>query len=401
MPDVTIAKPRGRPRRHSEFDTFYASLPRGMSKRPKYLKGIGIFRGQRGDTAWVKVLLRHPTQFDGKSYAAGQSLEMKLGRLNSFDWEALIRQHDELQGKADRGEPLEQVAPQTFEAHAANWLERAKVRLRGPETAAIHLRKHLNPAFGGLALSSISPQIINEWVSRRLSAEAKASTVKREIATLSAILADAARQQIIVTNPCDSLERLPPSPPRQRFLSPEELRIVARAANTQNLVFGHLVCWLACTGMRRGEALKLKRDSIRNVGGGTKVLYLETTKSGRPRLVPVTPMMERILAALNQQEDQPNDRIFQISIATIKRQLLRLRAQTGLTDITLHDLRRTYATHAINSGINARTVSELLGHADLAMLQSTYSVVSEGTQRTAALEIEASLSRMIETIGAE
>jgi hypothetical protein len=64
----------GRPRKFAEFQKFYDSLPPVMQKRPRYLKGIGIFRGARGDTAWVKINLSNATIYDGKSYPAGSAL---------------------------------------------------------------------------------------------------------------------------------------------------------------------------------------------------------------------------------------------------------------------------------------------------------------------------------------
>ena len=72
---------KGRPRRFSEFDKLITDLPVPMTKRPKYLKGIGVFRGARGDTAWIKLRLPHGGHYNGKPHAPGSSLEIKLGYL--------------------------------------------------------------------------------------------------------------------------------------------------------------------------------------------------------------------------------------------------------------------------------------------------------------------------------
>ncbi len=37
----------GRPRRYAKYEQFEASLPDGMTKRPAYCDGIGIFKGER------------------------------------------------------------------------------------------------------------------------------------------------------------------------------------------------------------------------------------------------------------------------------------------------------------------------------------------------------------------
>src|SRR4051812_673285 len=106
---------RGRPSRFAGYDQLVASLPPLMEKRPKYLNGIGVFRGSRGITAWLKIRLPHGGVLKGRTYAAGASAEVKLGSLESFDWEQLTQKHRELQGKADRGEPLEETPDMTVE----------------------------------------------------------------------------------------------------------------------------------------------------------------------------------------------------------------------------------------------------------------------------------------------
>src|ERR1043166_7333225 len=97
----------GRPSKYAEFEGLLASLPRNMEKRPKYLQGIGLFRGSRGVTAWLKIRLPHGGTLKGRTYAPGSAAELKLGNLTSWSWEQLVDLQRELQGKADRGEPLE------------------------------------------------------------------------------------------------------------------------------------------------------------------------------------------------------------------------------------------------------------------------------------------------------
>ena len=60
--------PRGRPRKYAEYDALVASLPRGMAKRPKYVNGIGVFRGAKSETVWVKIGLPNGGVYGGRSY---------------------------------------------------------------------------------------------------------------------------------------------------------------------------------------------------------------------------------------------------------------------------------------------------------------------------------------------
>ena len=73
---------RGRPAKFAEYDQLVASLPPVMEKRPKYLNGIGVFRGSRGITAWLKIRLPHGGTLKGKTYRANASVEIKVGSLD-------------------------------------------------------------------------------------------------------------------------------------------------------------------------------------------------------------------------------------------------------------------------------------------------------------------------------
>lgn len=62
----------------------------------------------------------------------------------------------------------------------------------------------------------------------------------------------------------------------------------------------------------------------------------------------------------------------QIYPDTITRQFNRLVDRAGLPTIRLHDVRHTYATMALRAGVNPKTVSARLGHAEVAFTLQTY-----------------------------
>jgi integrase len=61
-------------------------------------------------------------------------------------------------------------------------------------------------------------------------------------------------------------------------------------------------------------------------------------------------------------------------MTTLKRSLTKLWKKTGLSDVRLHDLRRTHATILIGRNIDPRTVAGRLGHSGTAMLARHYAV---------------------------
>jgi integrase len=59
----------------------------------------------------------------------------------------------------------------------------------------------------------------------------------------------------------------------------------------------------------------------------------------------------------------------------------------GLPRIRLHDVRHSWATLALEAGLNPKIVQERLGHADISITLGTYSHVSESVHRDAAEQI--------------
>ena len=55
-----------------------------------------------------------------------------------------------------------------------------------------------------------------------------------------------------------------------------------------------------------------------------------------------------------------------------------------LPNIRFHDLRHTFATHAIRNGVDAKTLSGILGHTNASFTLDTYTHVTGDMQRRAA-----------------
>ena len=58
--------------------------------------------------------------------------------------------------------------------------------------------------------------------------------------------------------------------------------------------------------------------------------------------------------------------------------------QAGLPSIRFHDLRHTFATHALASGVDAKTLSGILGHTQASFTLDTYTHVTGDMQKRAS-----------------
>jgi len=395
-------KPRGRPRKYAEYDDLVANLPKGMAKRPRYLNGIGVFKGSKSDTAWVKVRLPHGGVYGGRSYPSGAAIEIKLGKLSSWEWQKLEAKRDELQGKADRDEPLEDEVSMLFSDCAADWLGRFKKWAKGSETAEIHLNAHLLPTFGKKTLDAIRVQDFNSYISSRLS-KAKPSTVKRELGTLNSILNDAVRAGQLEANPGRYADKKWQKgiKGRQRFLNAEErTALLAKAEETAGWL-KDFILFALYSGMRRGEILGLVWSDIISLPKGKQIVLVRNSKSDQARMVPCNDTMILVLDQQKGRKKENDERVFPIALKTLKRNWKKAQEAAGLYEgekrVTIHDLRRTHATEAVVAGVDLRTLAGRLGHSSLSMLEKHYAVLVGSASEEAAVKIEEAFAQPVKS----
>ena len=74
-----------------------------------------------------------------------------------------------------------------------------------------------------------------------------------------------------------------------------------------------------------------------------------------------------------------------INPATAYSRLKTILNKAGLPSIRFHDLRHTFATHALSSGVDARTLSGILGHTNASFTLDTYTHVTNDMQKNASV----------------
>jgi integrase len=153
---------------------------------------------------------------------------------------------------------------------------------------------------------------------------------------------------------------------RHLYLTPAQVAQIASHADSEAL---RDAIWLAATtGLRRGELLALRPENYRD-----GALWLSTSKSGRPRRVPV-PVDARDVC-----ERLP----LKITAVALRRGFERARKKAGMEGVHFHDLRHTFASWAIAAGVDLRLLKDLMGHSTMQMT-SRYAHL-EDRQLTAAI----------------
>jgi integrase len=122
------------------------------------------------------------------------------------------------------------------------------------------------------------------------------------------------------------------------------------------------------TGMRKAEILNLKWDTNIDLKHG--FIMLDKTKNHERREIPINSTLKSVLQGIIRRTDIPH--VFYDSrtgkkLKSIKRSFATALRRSKIQDFHFHDLRHTFASHLVMSGVDITTVSRLLGHKSLKM----------------------------------
>jgi integrase len=137
---------------------------------------------------------------------------------------------------------------------------------------------------------------------------------------------------------------------------------------------------LMLTGCRLGEILTLKWDHVTPYH-----LELPDSKTGRRR-IPLPREAHEIITSLPRMHGNPYVILGETAeghLVNLQKPWLRIRAAAGLEDVRMHDLRHTYASVAVMSGIDPFLLKEIMGHKNLQTTLRYAHFADDAVQRAA------------------
>ncbi|MEJ0093116.1 MAG: integrase arm-type DNA-binding domain-containing protein [Methylocella sp.] len=198
---------------------------------------------------------------------------------------------------------------------------------------------------------------------------------------------------LLERSPMEGLSRPKINPSRDRILSDEEIKRFWTACDQFGYPYGHIFKFLLISGQRLNEVGGLRRDELK---GGEWHIPASRTKNRRPHFVPLTPLMNEIIASA------PEDRPFVFTVSGIRPARNFGLAKSRLDQLfvaphwTLHDLRRTAASKLASLAVNQAVTEKILNHVGqsggLVQIYQRYDFAAE---RRAALELLESAIRII------
>ncbi len=235
-------------------------------------------------------------------------------------------------------------------------------------------------------------------------------TVRNIHAMIHRALVDAVAWKYINDNPASNVK--PPKRPRTRRKVWKPDQIQAFLNSIQHDRFAALFLLELTTGIRRGQICGLRWTAVdldaaeitvhdnRVVVGG----HARDKEGGKTMNADQTISIDRatVAALRDWRETQnrervffghdyhPGDYVFTFDDGrpphpdSIRQRFNRLAAAAGLSRITFHDPRHSYATGALKAGISPKVISQRIGHANVEFFLQTYAHVLRNDHRDAA-----------------
>lgn len=196
------------------------------------------------------------------------------------------------------------------------------------------------------------------------------NTINKYLMCISAILTYAVKDlELIETNPCSKVSKMPKPKGRTRFLSVEEISTFLKACKDHSFMIYIFALISLATGARYSEVLHL---NIENIDFQNSQVYYLNTKNKEHRGVPISNEILLLLKKYLIENKITSGCLFRPKrddgkYPYIKGELEQIIKQIGLEDFHIHDLRHTTASYIAMNGGSLLDIAEILGHKSLVM----------------------------------
>lgn len=348
----------------------------GQAEHPDHkVTGLRLRVGSSGKKTWTlrrrvgsKVINKKIGNYPGMGLAAARAAAEKV-------IEAL-----ETTGSTE-------AVDRTFGAVAEHWID----KVAKPNNSSWKLQER-----------RLEMHVLPHWRDRRI-AEIKRADVRdlldgiegdvlpnRVLTIVKTIFRYALSRDWIDASPIEGIAKPKQEAERDRVLDMAEVARVWNAAALLGYPAGMFIRMLILTAQRRTEVASMRWADV-DLEAGTWILSAKETKSDRAHLVPLSPPALAIL----KETPQLGEFVFTTDgeshfhgYSKSKARLDEFMASLGpaLPAWTLHDLRRTAATHMVRLGVSETIVGRVLNHAPQGVTARVYALHSYAPEKRSALD---------------
>lgn len=247
------------------------------------------------------------------------------------------------------------------------------------------VKNHILELLGKFPVRFLTPQIVAEFTDKLLSENLSRESVNQVLIALGTGLGYAEEKYKIST---PDVHLLKTAKSQTRVLSDTEQQVLVQRLLSQNDVYSFGILLALYTGLRIGELCALKWEDIsentihvrrtmqrlKNADGATEVMILAPKTESSDRLIPIPFALKSLI---EQHRGASGYVLTKKDGKFVEPRLLQQKfsaqlAECNINGVTFHTLRHTFATRCIEVGIDVKTLSELLGHADVKTTLNRY-----------------------------
>ncbi|MGM9941653.1 MAG: tyrosine-type recombinase/integrase [Bulleidia sp.] len=291
----------------------------------------------------------------------------------------------------------------TFGDVVVMWLDNNRIRLKG---GTVHkyqylINNHILPELGSVKLSSMSAARINYFLNEKMengrldhNGGLSPSYVKTIMLIVNSVMHYAVNERMCL--PLNNPVYMPkPEKKDLTILTLEEQKKLEQYLMTENNSTNIGIMLSLHAGLRIGEVCGLSWEDIDFEQGLLKVrhtvarvqnkdhegktisgLILDTPKtSASVRDIPLSAVLNDILMKYYAHSESPFVVSFSdsfLSPRTLEYRYHNVLKRCGVSDVKFHALRHTFATRCIESGMDVKSLSEILGHGNVSVTLNTY-----------------------------
>ena len=298
----------------------------------------------------------------------------------------------------------------------------SKSKLRATTRAGYENRiyLHIIPELGDIPLNQLTQNDLQQFYARlkksgrllhaeHYGARLSDSMVRASHMNCRAALEKAVQEGLIRVNPAVGCKLPPKKAKEMQVLTREEIQrflIQAKAEGYFELFLLELT-----TGLRRGELLALQWDDL-NLETGELQINKQVYRTKEEGLLISQPktkssirtvsLPQPLLTILKEYKEGVNSRWMfpsplkedsPLDPAYIRTRLHLILEHANCKQIRFHDLRHTFATMALGSGLDVKTLSSMLGHVSVATTLDIYTHITNPMRSEAAAKIDQKIGK--------